>query len=211
MATGRRHDDRVHRGAGRPIHLRRRCVQGRGSWPYPNGNLANTRVASNSSISIANVHTLRKAWTFRITGKAAKSLQHYGSLAATPVVVDGVVYIQDLYSNVYALSLANGALKWKYEVNKAVLSGPGPNGVAVAEGRVYGFTPTRAFALNAVNGKVVWVDKHLLKKGQGTFGIQPTVANGAISARASTVTRPAAASCWPSTRRMATCSGPSIR
>jgi len=156
------------------------ATKAEGSWPYPNGNLANTRVASNSSISIANVHTLRKAWTFRITGKAAKSLQHYGSLAATPVVVDGVVYIQDLYSNVYALSLANGALKWKYEVNKAVLSGPGPNGVAVAGGRVYGFTPTRAFALNAVNGKVVWVDKHLLKKGQGTFGIQPTVANGTL-------------------------------
>jgi alcohol dehydrogenase (cytochrome c) len=153
-----------------------------GSWPYPNGNLANTRVATDSAISIANVRTLRKVWSFRITGKAAKSLQHLGSLAATPVVVNGVVYIQDLYSNVYALSLANGTLLWKYYVNKPELSGPGPNGVAVANGAVYGFTPTHAFALNAVNGHVLWVDKHLLKKGQGTFGIQPTVANGTLYA-----------------------------
>jgi alcohol dehydrogenase (cytochrome c) len=151
-----------------------------GSWPYPNGNLANTRVATNSMIAVANVHTLRKVWTFRITGKAAKSLQHLGSLAATPVVVNGVVYIQDLYSNVYALSLANGSLLWTYYVNKPELSGPGPNGVAIANGDVFGFTPTHAFALNARNGHLLWVDKHLLKKGQGTFGVQPTVANGTL-------------------------------
>jgi alcohol dehydrogenase (cytochrome c) len=153
-----------------------------GSWPYPNGNLANTRVATNSTISSANIDTLRKAWTFRITGKAAKSLKHLGSLAATPVVVNGVVFVQDLYSNVYALSLANGTLLWKYDVNKPELSGPGPNGVAVANGAVFGFTPTHAFALNAQNGHLLWVDKHLLKKGQGTFGIQPTVANGTLYA-----------------------------
>jgi alcohol dehydrogenase (cytochrome c) len=153
-----------------------------GSWPYPNGNLANTRVATNSTISIANIRTLRKVWTFRITGKAAKSLQHFGSLAGTPVVVNGVVYVQDLYSNVYALSLANGSLQWEHYVNKPELSGPGPNGVAVANGEVYGFTPTQAFALNAQNGHLVWVDKHLLQKGQGTFGIQPTVANGTLYA-----------------------------
>jgi alcohol dehydrogenase (cytochrome c) len=139
-----------------------------GSWPYPNGNLANTRVATDSTISIANVHTLRKAWTFRITGKAAKSLQHLGSLAATPIVVNGVVYVQDLYSNVYALSLTNGTLLWKYYVNKPELSGPGPNGVAVANGdRVYGFTPTHAFALNAQNGHVVWVGQAPPEEGAG--------------------------------------------
>ncbi len=151
-----------------------------GSWPYPNANLANTRVAVGSTISISNVRTLRKVWSFRLTGKAATSLQHLGSLAATPVVVNGVVYVQDLYSNVYALSLADGALLWKYYVDKPERSGPGPNGVAVANGVVYGFTPTHAFALDARSGHVLWVDKHLLKKGQGTFGIQPTVANGTL-------------------------------
>jgi outer membrane protein assembly factor BamB len=157
-------------------------AQSQGSWPYPNGNLANTRVAVDSSISSSNVRTLRKVWSFRLTGPAAKSLQHLGSLAATPIVVNGVVYVQDLYSNVYALSLTHGTLLWKYYVNKPELSGPGPNGVAVANGTVYGFTPTHAFALNAKTGHVVWVDKHLLKKGQGTFGIQPTVANGTLYA-----------------------------
>jgi outer membrane protein assembly factor BamB len=45
---------------------------------------------------------------------------------------------------------------------------------------VYGATPTTVFALNEATGHVVWSDKDLLKKGQGTFGIQPQVANGRV-------------------------------
>jgi outer membrane protein assembly factor BamB len=37
-----------------------------------------------------------------------------------------------------------------------------------------------AFALNARNGKVVWSDNHLLKSGQGTFGIQPQATNDLV-------------------------------
>ena len=42
-----------------------------GSWPYPNGDLANTRVAPDSTISAANVSSLREAWAFKLTGTAA--------------------------------------------------------------------------------------------------------------------------------------------
>jgi alcohol dehydrogenase (cytochrome c) len=153
---------------------------GTGSWSDPNGNLANTRVATDSDISLSNVSKLRVAWTFKLSGKAAKSFQHYGSLVANPVVLNGVVYVQDIYSNVYALSLATGKLLWTYTLDKPVTSGPGPNGVAVVGGVVYGMSPLSAFALNATNGHVLWRNKHLLVKGQGVFGIQPQVANGRI-------------------------------
>jgi outer membrane protein assembly factor BamB len=115
-----------------------------------------------------------------LSGKAKTSISHLGSLALTPIVVDGVVYIQDLRCNVYALSLANGSLLWKYSVNKPELSGPGPNGVAVANGVVYGLTPTAAFALDDKDGHPLWINRTILKKGQGTFGIQPQVANGRV-------------------------------
>ncbi len=153
---------------------------GSSSWPYPNGDLANTRVARRSSITMKNVSTLKEAWSFKLTGMATKSNSAYGSLAVTPIVVDGVVYIQDLRCNVYALSLTNGSLLWKYIVNKPELSGPGPNGVAVANGVVYGLTPTAAFALNAANGHRRWINKKILKKGQGTFGIQPQAVDGRV-------------------------------
>lgn len=99
-----------------------------GSWPYPNGDLSNTRDAVGSTITLANVSTLKKAWSFQLSGKATKSVGGYGTLAANPIVVSGVVYIQDLHSNVYALSLATGKLLWSYIVDKNELSGPGPNG-----------------------------------------------------------------------------------
>ena len=151
-----------------------------GSWPYSNVDLANTRDATGSTVSSANVSRLTQAWTFRLTGKAADGVRPYGSLTANPIVENGVVYLQDLDSDVYALALATGKLRWEYRCNQPERSGPGPNGVAVADGKVYGLTPTAAFALSATTGHTMWVKSGLLGKGQGTFGIQPQVADGRV-------------------------------
>ncbi|MGH9106711.1 MAG: PQQ-binding-like beta-propeller repeat protein [Acidimicrobiales bacterium] len=148
------------------------------SWTYANGSLANTRDAVGSTITASNVSHLKKLWSFTLTGEAAKSVGGYGTLAANPIVQNGVVYMQDLNSDVYALALASGHLLWEYRVDLPQKTGPGPNGVAVANGMVFGESPYVAFALNAATGKKVWADKTLLQQGQGTFGIQPQVANG---------------------------------
>ena len=151
-----------------------------GSWLYPNGDLANTRDATGAAISSANVSGLKQAWSFTLTGSAAAGVDHLGSLAAAPIVVNGVVYIQDLDSNVYAINFTTGKLRWEYRLNLPERSGPGPNGVAVANGTVFGASPTTVFALNAATGRTIWVDRHLLKSGEGTFGIQPQVADGRV-------------------------------
>lgn len=44
-----------------------------GSWPYPNGDLANTRDAAGSGISSANVASLRQAWTAQRPGNTAQA------------------------------------------------------------------------------------------------------------------------------------------
>jgi glucose dehydrogenase len=94
-----------------------------GSWPDPNGDLANTRVAPDSVISAANVSGLREAWAFKLTGlQLPAGIAAVGALTAPPVVQDGVVYLQDQAANVYALALATGKLKWEYQVN--VPAGP---------------------------------------------------------------------------------------
>jgi outer membrane protein assembly factor BamB len=150
-----------------------------GTWAYPNGDLANTRDAT-STISSANVSSLREAWSFHLTGTAAAGVHGAGSFAANPVVVDGTVYLQDLDANVYAIALATGRLRWQYQVNVPEATGPGPDGVAVSDGVVYGDTPTSVFALNAKTGAVIWTNNTLLASGQGTFEIQPTVADGRV-------------------------------
>ena len=87
-----------------------------GSWPYSNGDLSNNRNAADSTITSTNVSGLTQAWTFHITGPAAAGVGPDGALAANPIVVNGVVYIQDLDANVYALALATGRLKWEHEL-----------------------------------------------------------------------------------------------
>jgi glucose dehydrogenase len=151
-----------------------------GSWPDPNADLANTRVAPGSSISSANVSKLTPAWSFKIAEIAAAGVGASGSLAANPIVQGGGVYVQDLDANVYALSLASGQLEWEYVCDAPEKTGPGPSGVAVVGGRVYGATNTAVFALNAATGKPDWVNSGVLAKGQGTFGIQPQVSDGRV-------------------------------
>ena len=151
-----------------------------GSWADANGDLANTRDATGSRITAANVAGLKEAWTFKLSGAAAKGVQDYGSLAAAPIVVNGVAYLQDLDADVYAISLATGKLRWEYQVSTPEKSGPGPDGVAVAGGVVYGDSSSAVFALDAATGTVLWSDGDLLSSGQGSFEIQPAVAAGRV-------------------------------
>jgi outer membrane protein assembly factor BamB len=87
-----------------------------------------------------------------------------------------VVYIQDLRSNVYAISLATGALLWKFSVNAPTL---GPNGVAVEGGRVFADSPDSVFALNATTGKVLWF-RDLVGARSRYLSIQPQVSDGRV-------------------------------
>jgi outer membrane protein assembly factor BamB len=106
------------------------------------------RLVADSKIDSKNVSELEEVWSNSIAGVGV-----YGSYASTPVIVNGVIYSQDLESNVQAIDLASGDVLWskKYESPSH-----GPNGLAVADGHVYGATSSEAFALNQETGKEEW-------------------------------------------------------
>lgn len=114
---------------------------------YPGVDAANTRNPS-SQIDSSNVSSLGVAWTAPISGTS-----NFGSYASTPVIDKGVVYSQDLASNVQALSLESGKVLWTKNYSQP---DEGPNGIVVAGGRVFGATPTEAFALDQKTGKQIW-------------------------------------------------------
>jgi len=151
-----------------------------GSWPVPDAQLANSRVAPGSVITAGNVSSLREAWSFRLEGAASRGVHGVGALTAGPVVAGGVVYLQDEDANVYAVDLGTGRLKWKYVLDDPEKSGPGPDGLAMARGVVYGDSSRSVFALSAATGKPVWLAHQLLAKGEGLFDIQPQVADGRV-------------------------------
>jgi outer membrane protein assembly factor BamB len=120
-----------------------------GDWPLPNGDAASTRSAAGSAIDLKSAPRLRVAWRFRLSVRPGPS----GAFTATPVVAGSTVYLQDMQSNVYAVGLAGGRLRWRHRFDQ---TNPGPDGVAVGDGRVYGATDTDAFALDAADGRLLW-------------------------------------------------------
>jgi glucose dehydrogenase/cytochrome c5 len=128
------------------------------TWSAPNANAWSTREVS-GPIEASNVKELGTAWRVPIQGVGL-----FGDWATTPVVNEGVVYAQDMASNVYAIELETGKLKWvkKYEEKSM-----GPTGVNVSEGMVFGATEEFAFALNAETGEQMWNKKLTRNKNEG--------------------------------------------
>jgi glucose dehydrogenase len=118
-------------------------------WTLPGADPQNTRDV-HSLITSSNVSTLGVAWCVPIPATSAGVPVGY---ATTPVVVNGVVYTQDLQSDVMAIRLATGQVLWTHDYNS--LNG-GPDGVNVAGGVVYAATNHAAVALDAATGRQLW-------------------------------------------------------
>ncbi|HJY71072.1 MAG TPA: PQQ-binding-like beta-propeller repeat protein [Streptosporangiaceae bacterium] len=126
-------------GTGRPA----------AGWTQPDADLASTRYVA-SAITSTNVSKLGVAWTVPLTMSTART---DGAYATTPVIVNGVVYVQDLDSDVFAISLATGKVLWTHDYNSP---NGGPDGVNVVGGVVYGATAKAAVALDAATGAQLW-------------------------------------------------------
>ena len=105
----------------------------------------------------SNLSKLGVAWCVPIesTGEA-RSAGVTDGYATTPVVVNGVVYTQDLESDVMAIRLATGKVLWTH--NYSTPNG-GPDGVNVVNGVVYAATSSTAVALSAATGRQLWSRK----------------------------------------------------
>jgi outer membrane protein assembly factor BamB len=140
--------------AKQPAH-RFNAVPGR-EWGAPNADDANTRRVS-GPIDAASVKDLRRAWTVPLATMP-------GAFTATPAIVGGVVYTQDMRSNVSAIDLHSGQVHWVKRYNAV---DNGPNGVSIGDGRVYGVTPRAVFALDATTGRELWNVELAPREGEG--------------------------------------------
>ena len=76
-------------------------------WPAKGGNARGQHFSVLDQINADNVADLGLAWVTDIPAP--------DGIAATPIVVDGVLYISAAYSMVYALDAANGDILWSYD------------------------------------------------------------------------------------------------
>jgi len=85
-------------------------------WPAYGRDLEGTRYVPASRITPRNVSRLAPAWTYR-TGENAPTFatKKPASLEATPIVVDGTMYVGTPLGRVIALDPATGAERWVFD------------------------------------------------------------------------------------------------
>jgi alcohol dehydrogenase (cytochrome c) len=125
----------------------------RADWPHYGGSPYSWRYSALDQINTSNVKSLTPAWMFQ-TGDYAENLQ------ATPIVVDGVMYLITAQAHVFALDAATGREIWNYRYPPVPRSIPGfigNRGVAVGDGKVFfGTKDDYMVALDQKTGHLLW-------------------------------------------------------
>jgi alcohol dehydrogenase (cytochrome c) len=122
------------------------------NWVTYGRDYSNQRFSALRSIDAANVGTLAPRWLYQ-SGVP-------GTFQATPLVVDGTMYLSLPFNHVVALDARTGRELWRYTHKRrtqAMCCGPANRGVAIAHGKVFMATvDARLVALDQKTGRPAW-------------------------------------------------------
>ena len=149
-------------------------------WPTIGVDYAETRYSRLDQINAANVKDLGLAWSY--------NLESTRGVEATPVVVDGIMYVSASWSVVHAIDTRTGNRIWTYDPQVDRSTGfkgccdVVNRGVALWKGKVFvGAWDGRLIALDAATGKEVW-QKNTFEGQKGSLTITgaPRVFKGKV-------------------------------
>jgi quinohemoprotein ethanol dehydrogenase len=151
----------------------------RNDWITAGRDYAETHYSPLHDINTSNVKRLGLAWSLDMETKRG--------LEATPIVVNGVMYVTGAWSVVYAVDAVTGKRLWRWdpEVSRAwgqrACCDVVNRGVAVYGNRVYvGTLDGRLVALNASNGIPQWSVQTTDKNQSYTITGAPRVVKGNV-------------------------------
>lgn len=154
------------------------------NWRYYGNDLSNTRYQNLDQVSPGNVGKLRPAWIFH-TGVLSPGV----SFEASPIVINGVMYVSTGLDDVYALNATTGTELWGYHPEKqmpslaklSVCCGDDNRGVAYAGGMIFVARLDGVLvALNARTGKPVWQARVADWRQGYSMTMAPQVADGRV-------------------------------
>ncbi|HXS31463.1 MAG TPA: PQQ-binding-like beta-propeller repeat protein, partial [Steroidobacteraceae bacterium] len=132
-----------------------------------------------TQINAQNVSRLGLAWYYDLDTNRGQE--------ASPLVIDGVLYVTSAWSKVYAFDAKSGRLLWQYDPKVAGQLGIKGccdvvnRGVAAWKGRIYvGAYDGRLIALDAKTGKEAWSVMTVDQSKAYTMTGAPRIANGKI-------------------------------
>jgi len=126
-----------------------------GNWMSHGRTYDEQRFSPLDRINDSNAGQLGLSWYFDIPTRRG--------MQATPLMIDGVLYVSGSWSMVYAFNAATGELLWQYDPQVPreklleLCCDAINRGVAAWEGRIFvGTIDGRLVALNAADGSVAW-------------------------------------------------------
>jgi len=150
-----------------------------GNWLTHGRTYSEQRYSPLASIDTATVGTLGLAWSYELRTPRGAS--------ATPLVVDGVMYLSSSWSIVYALDARTGKEIWVHDPGVDRRAGAKAccdvinRGVAVYDGKVFiGAIDGRLIALDAKTGAPVWETMTVDSARPYTITGAPRAANGLV-------------------------------
>jgi quinoprotein glucose dehydrogenase len=92
------------------------AVAAQTGWPTYGGDAGGTRYSPLATVTRSNVTQLRVAWTYR-TGALdpPTDLNEKAAFEATPILIDGTLYLSTPFNRVIALDPGTGAERWTYD------------------------------------------------------------------------------------------------
>ena len=126
------------------------------NWLTYSGSYSSQRYSTLDQITAGNAKNLEMQWVFQ-----ARSLEKF---EATPLVVDGIMYLTEAPNNVVALDARTGAIFWVYEYRPSpdarVCCGAVNRGLAILGDTLYmGTIDARLVAIDARSGHPNWIIK----------------------------------------------------
>ena len=151
-------------------------------WPVKGGNALGQHYSVLDDINAENVSELGLAWSADIPVP--------DGIAATPIAVDGVIYLSAAWSHVFAFDAVTGKQLWHYDpqVLERIANRPGRSwtarasrGIAVWGGRVFATTADcRLIALDAGTGKALWTVSNCDFEAGFSLSDSPYVGGGKV-------------------------------
>jgi len=131
------------------------------NWLTYYGAYDGQRYSPLDQINKETIKQLTPAWVFQCGSVGLHSGKSTYSFEASPLVVDGIMYVSGWDGWVWALDAQTGNILWQYRTAAAfdvsLCCGNVNRGVAVAEGKVFVTTlAAHVIALDAETGKKVW-------------------------------------------------------
>ena len=131
------------------------------NWLTYYGTYDGQRYSALDQINKENVGKLTPQWVFQAGSMGLHSGASTYAWEASPIIVDGVMYVSGWDGQLWALDAANGKELWRYKhaspFDVSLCCGNVNRGVAVAEGLVFMTTlNAHIIALDAETGKKVW-------------------------------------------------------